>query len=164
MRLPLFSRFWTFKPDRTRAALRPLRCCYFQGSGGGTDGLSDLWPTPPAHTTHWQAQRSHQDKCELDSADVELEKKRRGWEQEAPRRRNFISVPEINYFMPLFRSPAATGPGGRTGNTEFHLTSPLMTHHLAFRALTDAILIKYHMKTSVFKSHHMATCALSGHV
>lgn len=57
MRLPQFSRFWTFKPDRTRAALRPLRCCYFQGSGGRTDGLSDPWPTPPAHTTHWQAQR-----------------------------------------------------------------------------------------------------------
>lgn len=74
-----FSRLGTFKPDRTLwdNKHRYMFCAsvIFQGSGGQTDGLSDLWPTGPTHTAHREAQRSHQDECELDSADMELKKK-----------------------------------------------------------------------------------------
>lgn len=93
------------------------------GSGGRTDGLRDPGPNGPlAHAAHWEAGRSLQDGCELHSADMELKEKGGGREQEASRQQNLISGLKINDFLPLLRSPAATGPGAGTSRTELLLT------------------------------------------
>lgn len=96
---------------------RAASCLWGWGRTGRdqVDGLniSDLWrtadtPAESACTTRrvalavpWGWMWAQKCRCET------REKGR--LEQEASEHRDFISVPEINYFIPLFQSPEATG-------------------------------------------------------
>lgn len=147
MSLLQFSRFRTSKPDRTlweKSSIISTSAAvsFFKDQVDRLMDSATCDHTRPAHTTHWEARQSHQDECELCE-------RRRGIREEgtkvgtgSPEAAEFFLCAQNKLLHAVVS--VASGNGTRRKNQQHwvHLTYSLMTHHLAFDALTHAILIE----------------------